>query len=88
MYERCERNEGVYSRVMGMNVKRMLYAGVAVPTALYGPETLIMAIREMKKLNVMEIRYLSMCGVTCMDRVKNDYVQRITGATRDLTVQS
>ena len=46
-----------------MNVKRRLYEGVAVPTALYWPETWAMAVAEKKRLNVMEMRCLrSMCG--------------------------
>ena len=52
---------------MGMNVQR-LYKGVAVPTTLYG------TVIE-KKSNVMEMRCLrSICGVTCMDRLRNKEV--------------
>ena len=43
-------------RVMGMNVKRRLYEGVAVPTALYGTETWRMVVAEKKRLNVMEMK--------------------------------
>ena len=45
-----------------MNLKRRLYKGVAAPTALCRAETLSMTVKEKKKLNVMEKRYLwSMC---------------------------
>ena len=60
-------------RVMGMNVKRRLYEGVAVSTALYGAETWSMAVAEKMILNVIEMRCLrSMCGVTLMDQVRNE----------------
>ena len=51
-----------------MNVKRRLYEGIAVPTALYGTETWSMAVAEKKILNVMDMRCLkSMCRVMHMD---------------------
>ena len=60
-------------RAMEMNVKRRLYEEVAVLTALYGAATWSMAVADKKRLNVMEMRDLrSMCGVTCMDRVRNE----------------
>ena len=56
-----------------------------VPTALYGAETWNMRAAERKKLNVREMRCLrSMCGVTWMDRVRNEEVRRRTGVTRQL----
>ena len=43
-----------------------------------------MAVAE-KGLNVIEMTYLrSMCGVTCMDRVRNEEVRRKTGVTTEL----
>ena len=60
-------------RVMRINVNRRLYEGVTVPTALYRAETWNMGVAEKKKLNVMEMRCLkSMCGVMCMDQVRNE----------------
>ena len=43
------------SREVGINVKRRLYEGVAVPIALYGAETRIMVVVvvEKSRLNVM-----------------------------------
>ena len=50
--------------VIEMNVKRRLYEGIAVATALYGSETWSIAVAEKKKLNVIEMRCLgNMCGV-------------------------
>ena len=44
-----------------------------MPTALYGTETWSIAVAEKKRLNVMEMRCLmSMCGVTCMNQVRNE----------------
>ena len=71
-------------RAMKMNVKRRLYEGAAVPTALYGSETWSMTVAE-KRLNVMEMRCLrSMYEVSCIDQVRNEEMQRRTGVTRKL----
>ncbi len=72
-------------RSLGMSAKRRLNEGVVVPTALYGAETWNMGAAESKRLNVMEMRCLrSMCGVTRMDRVRNDDVRRRTGVVKKL----
>ena len=66
-------------REMGMNVKRRLYEGVAVSTALYWAETWSMAIAEKKRMNVMQMRCLrNTSGVLQMDRVINEEMQRRT----------
>ncbi len=60
-----------------------------VPTALYGSETWNMVVAERRRSNVMEMRCLrSMCGVTQMDRVRNDEVRRRTWAVKDLAEQA
>ncbi len=67
-----------------MSAKRRLYKGV-VPTALYGAETWNMGAAGRKRLNVMEMRCLrNMCGVTRMDRVRNEEVRRRTGVVKEL----
>ncbi|KAK3869735.1 hypothetical protein Pcinc_024963 [Petrolisthes cinctipes] len=75
-----------------MDVKRKLYEGIAVPTALYGAagaETRNMGENEKRRLNVVEMRCLrSMCGVTRMDRVRDEKVRRRTGVVRELAGQS
>ena len=76
-------------RSLGMNAKRKLYEGVVVPTALYGAETWNMGAAERRRLNVMEMRCLrSMCGVTRMDRMRNEEVRRRTGVGRELAVRA
>ncbi len=68
---------------LDMSARRRLYEGVVVPTVLYGAETWSMGAAERKRLNVMEMRCLrSMCGVTRMDWVRNEEVQRRTGCKR------
>ncbi len=68
---------------LGMSAKKRLYEGVVIPTALYGAETWNMGVAERKRLNVMEMRYLrSMCGVTRMDRVRNEEVRRRSGVVK------
>ena len=73
-------------RSLRMNVKKRLYEGIAVPTALYGAETWNMGMADKKRLDVVEMRCLrSMCGVTRRDRVRNEEVRRRTGVTRELS---
>ena len=72
------------SKSLSMQVKRRLYEGIAIPTALYGAETWSMGAAE-KRLNVAEMKCLrGMCGVTRMDRIRNEEVRRRTGVTREL----
>ena len=48
--------EKVFScRVIGMNVKKRLYEGVAVPTAKYEAEIWSMVVAERTKLKVIEM---------------------------------
>ena len=73
------------SRSLQMNVKRKLYEGIVVPTALYGAETWNVGTTEKKRLNVLEMRCLrSMCGVTRRDRIRNEEIRRRTGVLREL----
>ncbi len=70
---------------LGISAKRRLYEGVVVPTALYGTETWNMGAAERKRLNVMEMRWLrSVCGVTRMDRVRNEEVRRSIMVVKEL----
>ncbi len=72
-------------RSLGMSGKRRLYEGAVVPAALYGTETWNMGAAERRKLNVMEMRCLrSMCGVTRMDRVRNEEVRGRTEVVKEL----
>jgi len=77
------------ARQLGMNVKRRLYEGVIVPTALYGAETWGMKVAEKKKVNVFEMKCLrSMLGVTRMDRIRNEEVRRRVGVVKELSRKS
>ena len=77
------RNKG-----LGMDVKRALYEKVIVPTVTYGSELWGMKERERQKLNVFEMRCLrSMCGVSRLDRLRNDVERRMTGVRKELAVR-
>ena len=66
-------------RGLGMNVKRVLYEKVIVPTVMYGSELWGMKVSERQRLNVFEMRCLrSMAGVSRMDRVRNEVVRQRT----------
>ncbi len=70
---------------LGLSTKRRLYEGVVVPMALYGAEAWSMGAVERKRLNVMEMKCLrSMCGVTQMDRMRNEEVQRRREVVKEL----
>ena len=60
------------NRGLGINVKRVLYEKVVVPTVMYGSELWGMKVSERQKLNVFEMKCLrSMAGVTRLDSVGN-----------------
>ena len=77
------------NKALKMNIKRMLYEGIVVPTALYGAETWSMREADRKRLNSMEMRCLRrMCKVSRVDQyrngIRNTEIRRRTGVTRDL----
>ena len=70
---------------MGIKVKKFLYEGVIVPTALYGAEAWGMRSAERWKVNVNEMKCLrSLVGVSRMDRVMNEEVRRRAGIEMEL----
>ena len=74
---------------MGIKVKKCLYAGVIVPTALYVAEAWGMRSAERRKVNVLEMKYLrSLVGVSRMDRVRNEEVRRRAGIERELACRA
>ena len=78
-------NGVIKNRGLGMNVKRVLYEKVIVPTVTYGSELWGMKERERQKLNVFEMRCLrSMCGVSRLDRLRNEIVRERTGVRKEL----
>ena len=67
-------------RSVGVNVKKMMYERIVVPTVLYGAETWGLNVREKRRLDVMEMKCLrSMCGVTVRDRIRNEEIRRRVG---------
>jgi len=65
-------------RSVNLKVKRELYEKVVVPTVMYGSETWANRVAERNKLDVMEMNCLrSMCGVTRMDRLRNEIRGRV-----------
>ena len=72
-------------RGLSMNVKRVLYEKMVVPTVMYGSECWGMKVGERQKLNVFEMKCLrSMAGVSRIDRVRNEDVRQRTGVEIDL----
>ena len=60
------------NRGLGMNIKKILYEKVVMPTEMYGSESWGMKVTERQKLNVFEIKCLSsVTGVCRLDRVRN-----------------
>ena len=75
------------NRGQGMNVKKVFYEKVVVPTVMYGSESWGMKVNERQKLNVFEMKYLrSMTGVSRLDRVRNEVVRRELAARVDMNV--
>ena len=71
-----------------MNVKKVLYEKVIVPTVTYGSECWGMRVGERQKLNVFEMRCLrSMAGVSRVDRVRNEVVRQRTGVGIELATR-
>ena len=73
-------------RSVTVRVKRELYERVVVPTVMYGSESWGMRVEERDKLDVAEMKCLrSMCGVTRMDRVRNEVVRERVGVPERLS---
>ena len=73
------------NRGLGMNVKKVLYEKVVVPTVMYGSESWGMKATERQTLNVFEMKCLrSMTGVSRLDRVRNEEVRARTDVRREL----
>ena len=69
-----------------MKAKRVLYEAVVVPTVMYGSQLWGLKLQKRDRLNVFKMRCLrSMCGVTRLDRIRNDEVRRRTGVVKELT---
>ena len=76
------------NRGLGMNVKKVLYEKVVVPTVMYGSESWGMKVTETQKLNVFAMKCLrSMTGVSRLDRVRKEVVRARTGVRRELAAR-
>ena len=76
------------NRGLGMNVKKVLYRKVVVPTVIYGSESWGMKVTKRQKLNVFEMKCLrSMTGVSRLDKVRNEIVRVRTGVRRELAAR-
>ena len=76
------------NRGLGMNVKRVLYEKVIMPTVMYGSELWGMKVSERQKLNVFEMKCLrSMAGVSRLDRLRNEEVRERTGVRKELAAR-
>ena len=72
-------------RALHKAVKKSLYERVVVPTVLYGSETWGLKVNERNRLNVFEMRCLrSMCGVSRLDRLRNEEIRRRMGVTKEM----
>ena len=75
------------SRSLNVEVKRELYERIVVPTVMYGSESWGIKVEERDKLDVAEMKCLrSMCGVTRMDRVRNEVVRERVGVPETLNL--
>ena len=73
------------NRGLGMDVKKVLYEKVIVPTVMYGSELWGMKVSERRRLNVFEMKCLrSMAGVSRLDRLRNEEVRERTRVREEL----
>ena len=73
------------NRGLGMNVKKILYEKVVLPTVMYGSELWGMKVSDRHKLNVFEMKCLRyMNGVSRMDRIRNEEVRARMGVRREM----
>ena len=68
-----------------MNVEKVLYEKVVLPTVMYGSESWGMKVTERQKLNVFKMKCLS--GVSRLYRVRNEVVRARTGVSRELAAR-
>ena len=75
------------NRGLGMNVKKVFYEKVVVPTVMCS-ESWGMKVTERQKLNVFEMKCLrSKTGVSQLDRVRNAVVRARKGVRRQLAAR-
>ena len=73
-------------RSVTVRVKRELYERIVLLTVMYGSESWGMKVKERDKLDVAEMKCRkNMCGVTRMDRVRNEVVRERLGVPEKLS---
>ena len=73
-----------YVRSVVLSGKNELYERVVMPTVTYGAETLGMSTEEKHELGVIEMKCIrKVCGVTRMDRVRNEKMSRRVGVREE-----
>ena len=89
MVEVFDALEGVMkNRGLEMNVQKVLYEKVVVPTVLYSSELWGLKLTERQKLNVFEMKCVrSMTGVSRLDRVRNEVVRARPDVGRELVAR-
>ena len=66
-------------RKIKVKLKRIVYKTVVRPATMCGVETWAVKKEQDKKLDVTEVRMLRwMCGVTTMDKMRNETMRRTT----------
>jgi hypothetical protein len=66
---------------LSIDSKRGMCEGIVAPTLLYGSEVWATSAAERRRMEVMEINCMrAMCGVSIMDRVRNEDVRRRCGS--------
>jgi len=67
-------------KVWHKDISMAIYNGMIKPTLLYGAETGVWLNKHKRRVTAAEMRYLrSVCGVTLLDKVRNEEVQRRCG---------
>jgi hypothetical protein len=62
---------------MPLKLKVKIYKTIIRPVVLYGSECWATKVRDERILHVTEMRMLRrMCGVTRMDRIRNEHIRR------------
>ena len=73
-------------RSVSMGVKRKMYNSIVIPTVMYGAECWAVKAAESRRMDVFEMNCLrSMCGVTRLDRERNEDVRRRVGVEVELS---
>ena len=77
-----EQEESVWSVVrqkMNVKINRKMYRTVVRPALMYGAETWALKKGQENKLDVSEMRMPRwMCGVTKLDKIRNEKIRRTT----------